>query len=115
MLIDFDRKKSLLRATFAGNEVATLANYLKPFRNNAPVGEWLSILEPLCAPVEEGPHVCRFLPLVNSLREACSCGCVREIQSVEIVDEADQQEEMQTEAFRLMVGKLEDDEEVEEE
>lgn len=115
MHVNFDRRKKILRAEFVGQDVSTLVNYLKPFRNNAPVGEWLGILEPLCAPVVEAPHVCRFFPITQGdvgglAREGCSCGAVKIIEE-ETDEETNQQEEMQAEAISLMGGKLEYEEE----
>lgn len=114
MHVNFDRRKKILRAEFVGQDVSTLVNYLKPFRNNAPVGEWLGILEPLCAPVVEPPHMCRFFPITHGdvgglAREGCSCGAVRLLEAND--EETNQQEEMQAEAISLMGGKLEYEEE----
>lgn len=113
MHVNFDRKKKILRAEFVGQDVSTLVNYLKPFRNNAPVGQWLSILEPLCVE-DKPPHVCTFYPITTGnteglAKEGCACGVVRLLEDDN--EETDQQEEMQAEAIKLMGGKLEYEEE----
>jgi len=125
MHVNFDRRKKILRAEFVGQDVVTLVNYLLPWRNNAPVGEWLTILEPLCkqepepkpvyAPeIDMSKHICKFIAVDEEegglAREKCACGVTRLIEDV-AYDESETTEEMQAEAFRQLGGKLEDEDE----
>lgn len=81
-------------AVFRGTELTLLANYLKPWRNNREIGEWLAILEPVCAKITGGEP----LSIITTLEEPED-----EIITTE--------EEMQAEAFRQLGGVVEKDEE----
>jgi len=76
-------------ATFVGSEVALLVNYLKMWRNTAPIGEWLAVLEPLLPSEQDDSHE----EIVTTLEEP--------------EDETQNEQEMQAEAFRELGGVIE--------